>query len=243
MRTLVIGDIHGAYLALIQVMERAKVTPDDLLIFLGDYTDGWSDTPKVIDFLIELQKTHNVITLRGNHDDLCMEFLGGNYMEESWYTHGGFSTEGAYRLVPPPVQLKHLLFLTKLPVHHYDKKKNRLFVHAGFTNLKGIEQEYFSKNFYWDRTLWELALATPTTMQKTDPFYPQRLKLYDEVFIGHTASTRYNLTSPICKHNIWNIDTGAGFSGKLTIMDADTKQYWQSDFVYNLYPDEYGRIL
>jgi serine/threonine protein phosphatase 1 len=40
MRTLVIGDIHGGLRAL-QIMERAKVTPKDTLIFLaGDYVDG-----------------------------------------------------------------------------------------------------------------------------------------------------------------------------------------------------------
>ncbi|CEN50774.1 hypothetical protein CCAN11_2200005 [Capnocytophaga canimorsus] len=35
MRTLVIGDIHGAYKALVQVLERAKIQKDDFLIFLG----------------------------------------------------------------------------------------------------------------------------------------------------------------------------------------------------------------
>jgi hypothetical protein len=33
MRTLVIGDIHGGLRALHQIMERAKVTPKDSLIF------------------------------------------------------------------------------------------------------------------------------------------------------------------------------------------------------------------
>ena len=41
--------------------------------------------------------------------------------------------------------------------------------------------------------------------------------------------------------NIWNIDTGAGFSGKLTILNVDSKEYWQSDFTKSLYPAEYGR--
>ena len=34
MRTLVIGDIHGAYKALLQVLELAKITTNDHLIFL-----------------------------------------------------------------------------------------------------------------------------------------------------------------------------------------------------------------
>ena len=53
MRTLVIGDIHGALIALQQVLQRAQITPKDHLIFLGDYADGWSQTPQVLDFLIE----------------------------------------------------------------------------------------------------------------------------------------------------------------------------------------------
>lgn len=45
MRTLVIGDIHGAYLPLMQALDRARISPLDTLIFLGDYVDGWSQSP------------------------------------------------------------------------------------------------------------------------------------------------------------------------------------------------------
>ena len=41
--------------------------------------------------------------------------------------------------------------------------------------------------------------------------------------------------------NIWNIDTGAAFKGSLTIMDVDTKEFWQSEPLPNLYPNEKGR--
>ena len=52
-RTLVIGDIHGGLRALHQIFERANVSKEDTLIFLGDYVDGWSESPDVLDFLIE----------------------------------------------------------------------------------------------------------------------------------------------------------------------------------------------
>ena len=55
-RKLVIGDIHGGLRAVHQIFERAKVTTDDTLIFLGDYVDGWSESPQVLDFLIALNK-------------------------------------------------------------------------------------------------------------------------------------------------------------------------------------------
>ena len=63
-RKLVIGDIHGGLQALIQVLERANVTKNDTLIFLGDYVDGWSESPQLIDFLINLNKTQKCIFLR-----------------------------------------------------------------------------------------------------------------------------------------------------------------------------------
>jgi serine/threonine protein phosphatase 1 len=49
-RTLVIGDIHGGIKALKQVLQKADVTKEDTLIFLGDYVDGWSESAEVISF-------------------------------------------------------------------------------------------------------------------------------------------------------------------------------------------------
>lgn len=34
---------------------------------------------------------------------------------------------------------------------------------------------------------------------------------------------------------IWNVDTGAGGKGKLSFMDVDTKEVWQSDCSIDLY--------
>ena len=72
-RTLVIGDIHGGLRALHQIFDRANVSKEDTLIFLGDYVDGWSESPQTIDFLINLGKKQNCIFIRGNHDELLLE--------------------------------------------------------------------------------------------------------------------------------------------------------------------------
>lgn len=238
MRTLVIGDIHGAYKALIQALERANLQKNDKLIFLGDYADGWSQTPKVIDYLIELDKTYNCLFIRGNHDALCYEFLNNRPMNEMWYFHGGDATEKAYQSIDKTARDKHIRFLEKLKNYHLDDE-NRLFVHAGFTNLRGVEYEYFSEMFYWDRTLWEL--ATSVELSAKSHAYPNRLKLYSEVFIGHTPTTRLGSDKPLNFNNIWNVDTGAAFKGRVSVMDIDSKAFWQSDPVFELYPDEQGR--
>lgn len=240
MRKLVIGDIHGGLLALKQVFSKAKVTPNDQLIFLGDYVDGWSESSKVIDFLIELQTTHNCIFLLGNHDELLLEWLITKEENIVWLQNGGQSTVNDYQKLDSKKIQQHIHFIQSLPTYHLDNK-NRLFLHAGFTSYKGIDFEYYKKLFYWDRTLWETALSLDPRLTKDSVLYPKRFKLYNEIYIGHTPVTQINETTPINKACVWNVDTGAAFKGKLTIMDVDTKEYWQSDPLNELYPNEKGR--
>ena len=240
MRTLVIGDIHGGLRALHQIMERAKVTAEDQLIFLGDFVDGWSQSPDVLDFLIELNHRQNCIFIRGNHDDLLLSWLNENKDNLMWYKHGGEATVLAYTKVSDAVKKKHVEFLQSLSNYYLDEK-NRLFIHAGFTNMNGIDFEYFPEMFYWDRTLWETALGLNKNIKPSDYNYPKRFTLYKEIYIGHTPLTRIGKTVPLQMANVWNVDTGAAFTGPLTIIDVDTKDFWQSEPLPNLYPNEKGR--
>lgn len=242
-RQLVIGDIHGGLRALVQVLERANVTRDDTLIFLGDYVDGWSESPQVIDFLIDLNQNQECIFIRGNHDQLFLDWLETNDKEIDegmWFKHGGEATVLAYQKVSEETKIIHINFLKSLQNYYLDNQ-NRLFLHAGFTNMNGVKYENFPKLLYWDRTLWETALALDNRINKESKLYPQRLKLYTEVYIGHTPVTRINETKPTKKANIWNIDTGAAFKGKLSVLDVDSKQFWQSDNLPDLYFNEQGR--
>jgi serine/threonine protein phosphatase 1 len=240
MRTLVIGDIHGGLRALHQIIERAQVSPKDTLIFLGDYVDGWSQAPQVIDYLIELKKTHTCIFIRGNHDELLLTWFNNKTDNPTWFMHGGEATLLAYENESPETINSHIEFLQSLENYYLDAK-NRLFVHAGFTNVNGIDYEYFPKLFYWDRTLWETALALDKSLKTSDLFYPKRLTLYHEIYLGHTPVTRINQSIPVQMASVWNVDTGAAFLGPLTILDVDTKEFWQSDPLPVLYPDEKGR--
>lgn len=240
MRTLVIGDIHGGLKALEQVLELAAVTTDDQLIFLGDYVDGWSEAVETVNFLINLKVTHNCILLKGNHDELCQNWLQTGRAHDLWLLSGGNATIASYQDVSDSIRDIHLQFFNQLEDYYLDAD-NRLYLHAGFTNVKGVAHEYFSKTFYWDRTLWELALSLDPNLTRESPKYPQRLKHYKEIYIGHTPVTRIGKNTPQCASGVWNIDTGAAFMGSLSIIDADTKEFWQSDPVYTLYPGESGR--
>lgn len=243
MRTLVIGDIHGGLKALKQIIERASITTSDNLIFLGDYVDGWSQSPQVIDYLIELQAKQKCIFIRGNHDELLLDWLQNrneNIDEGMWFKHGGEATVIAYSTISENKKIEHIAFLKSLQNYYLDDQ-NRLFIHAGFTNMNGVTYEYFPKLFYWDRTLWETALALDENLDQNSPYYPKRFTLYKEIYIGHTPVTRIEQTIPIQKGCIWNIDTGAAFKGCLTILNVDSKEFWQSDVLPALYPSEKGR--
>ena len=240
MRTLVIGDIHGGLKALEQVLDRASATTNDLLIFLGDYVDGWSEAVETVNFLMNLKVTHKCVFLKGNHDELCQNWLQTGRAHDLWLQSGGEATVASYQDVPDPIRDVHLQFYQHLEDYYLDQDK-RLYLHAGYTNLKGVSHEYFSKTFYWDRTLWELALSLDPDLSRESPRYPQRLKHYKEIYIGHTPVTRIGKDTPQGVSGVWNIDTGAAFKGSLSLIDADTKSFWQSDPVYTLYPGERGR--
>ncbi|MEM9647410.1 MAG: metallophosphoesterase [Bacteroidota bacterium] len=240
MRSLVIGDVHSGLRALEQLLERAKVSTTDHLIFLGDYVDAWSTAVETIDFLMELQKSHNCTFIRGNHDELCREWLLTKKENPQWLAHGGAATRDSYLTAHRENWNTHLEFYAGLQNYYLDND-NRLYLHAGYTNLKGVEYEYFDQLFYWDRTLWELARALDPKLTQADSTYPKRLTHYREVFIGHTPLSKTGLVEPQRGANVWNVDTGAAFKGPLTMMDVETKEFWQSDPVHTFYPGEPGR--
>lgn len=241
MRTFAIGDIHGGLKALIQVLNKLELKDGDKIIFMGDYVDGWSESAQVIQFLMDLSQKFDCIFIKGNHDVWCENWLKkSSDVNPSWYIHGGKETMESYEGFSEDEKKLHLNFFQNLPLYHLDDD-NRLFLHAGFTSLHGVEKEKFPELFYLDRSLWEMLLVMDRSIPKDSIFYPKRLQHYKEIYIGHTPTTNYDESSPINIESVWNIDTGAAFKGKITGINIDTKAYFQSDNLPSLYPDEKGR--
>jgi serine/threonine protein phosphatase 1 len=239
-RTYVIGDIHGALKALEQVIRRVAPQSDDRLIFLGDYVDGWSQSRQVVEYLMELGSGYDCVFIKGNHDAWCEEWLAGWGAGSDWLFHGGAATVASYAGIAPAGISRHLAFFDRM-VPYFEDDKGRLFIHAGFSSMHGPAAEHHSNNYFWDRTLWETALAADDRIPPDSLFYPRRLLLYQEIYIGHTPTTNYGLDTPMQRCNVWNVDTGAAFTGRVTVMDIGTKKFVQSDIVQQLYPGEPGR--
>ncbi len=239
-RTIVIGDIHGGLRALKELIANIQINANDHLIFLGDYVDGWSESAQLIQFLIELEKTHKCDFIFGNHDAWCHDWLENDLSNDIWLKHGGKSTIESYAEFSESEKMAHLAFFKRMKNYLVDSE-NRLFIHAGYSSMHGPEREHYQSNYRWDRTLRETALAVHGKVQKDDRVFPKRHKLFKEIYIGHTPTLEWGIDHPWNRLNVWNLDTGAAFMGKLSALDIDSKVYWQSSPVHSLYKGEKGR--
>lgn len=260
MKKFVLGDVHGNYKGLLQVLERSGFDyNEDQLIFLGDVADGYSQVPECVE---EFRKIKNFIWILGNHDEWVQKWyrseynmqyvqLDGSYDHPyipmdvfNWLSQGGKATFAAYMRQPHLITQHEEFWLNKPILYHtIDHDPDLLiggqcFVHGGFNRTFTIA--WAAKNtphvLYWDRELWRQALSVKDSGMKL-----QTENNFDEIFIGHTSTNFWNSMEPMNSGGIWNVDTGAGWHGKLTLLNIDTKEYFQSDLATELYPDERPR--
>lgn len=262
MKTYVIGDIHGAAKALRQCLSKVNFDyENDTLIQLGDVTDGWSEVYEVVEELLKIKK---LVAIRGNHDSWFKTWLMLGEHPASWLQggdgtlisycrelskeyvprYGGYTTN----LLPLDIPEKHYKFFIKTQKPYHIDSENRLYVHGGLNRHFPIDDQIYNNEdiLMWDRDFWMAALSYGQIEPGDDAKYPNRGKFkvngdFKDIFIGHTATVSWKTDKPINAANVWNLDTGAGFHGKLTIMDVETKEYWQSDPVQELYINEKGR--
>ena len=260
MRTLCVGDIHGNYKALMQCLKLSDFDyKNDVLISLGDVVDGHCDSFEVVEELIKIK---NLITIKGNHDDWFNTWLqtgnnptnwqqgqkatGLSYLKHSrpeatWEIANEFLSGFKENINISDIPSSHIDFF-KRQLPYYQDTNNNLFIHGGF-NRHLFLNEQIEDTFWWDRDLWRSALSYGQICDMKSVERPKfkMIENFKEVFIGHTTTECWNTTLPMHAANIWNLDTGAGMYGKLTIIDVDTMTYWQSDKGSELYPDYKGR--
>jgi len=236
MKTYILGDIHGGYKALMQCFERSKFDyKKDRLIVLGDVCDGWTETKEAIN---ELLKVKNLIYILGNHDEWFLNWINLGVKPYIWVSQGGYNTLRSYNFDRTSVPQTHRQLITNAKLFY--EEDNILFVHAGIDPQTKADNQP-KDILLWDRTLINNARMKHFQKQHYETEF-KYAKCYKEVFLGHTTTLWVDKTAtPIHVCNIWDLDTGGGWHGKLTIMDLDTKQAWQSDYVADLYPESESR--
>lgn len=207
MRRFVIGDIHGKYKKLKRVLQKSNFDFDnDMLISLGDIVDRGKNVKECFDLLFTIK---NLIVVRGNHEDWCLNYYNKNryyyYDIYQWLDYGEPTIKSFgedYRI--------YIDFIEKTP--KYFMLENKLFVHAGVCLDKPIElmDDY---DLMWNRGF----VLNLKALGKTN-------ELYNEIYIGHTIQT-----DVLNIKNVWMVDTGSyKEDGKITMLDIDTKEYFQS---------------
>ncbi len=222
MKTFVIGDIHGAYRALLQCFSRSHFSRSkDRLIVIGDVCDGYPEVRQCIDELLKIKHCDFII---GNHDMWALDWALRGDMPEIWTSQGGDRTIASYN--GGPIPKAHIEFLKNGQL--WLEINDQIFVHGGFNPDISLTS-HNAQALVWDRVLLDTALKKHLNR------CGHKMGHYRDIFVGHTTTELYQTLKPINVCNVWAIDTGAGWSGKLTIMDIDTKEYWQSDLTPYLY--------
>lgn len=244
MRRFVIGDIHGAYKALIECLKGVDFDYNiDKLVFLGDVCDGWSE---FIECIEELSKIKNLVYIRGNHDQWTLDYIDNKMIFRmsssgtSWLAHGGQITKD--RLDQEFYKKDKIKSFIESGVDYHIDNTDNVFVHAGFNQNEPIESQSASV-FMWDRNMVLDAINRSDVSKYSRSFYNSK-NTYNKIYIGHTPTdyiTEGDTKPRELAKNIVMMDTGAAFTGVLTIMNIDDGSIFQSTAPYLLYPNEKGR--
>ncbi|QTA37158.1 serine/threonine protein phosphatase [Thermosipho ferrireducens] len=206
-----IGDIHGCYESLVNLLDKIQPASDDILIFLGDYIDRGPYSSEVVDFLITLSKLTNCIFLRGNHEDMMLNFLRTRdpFYYQIWERNGSKATVSSYGGIDN-IPDHHLNFFEN--TKYYFVYENYAFVHGGVVPGVPLERQK-KEDLLWIRY----------------EFINSSHNLPYIVVFGHTP-----FEEPFVGEDKIGIDTGCVYGGKLTaynlteqtFLSASCKKYW-----------------
>lgn len=218
-RRIVIGDVHGHYDGLMQLLMAIVPAADDEVYFLGDLIDRGPKSFQVVDFV----RKSGYQCLLGNHEQLLIDsFPNGNIAPNAlhaWLHSGGQATVSSYD--EPEVLLEHLEWMRSLPTHI--DLGDVWLVHAGVHPRLPLSEQT-TQEFCWIREEFH---SSP------EPYFPDKL-----IITGHTITfTLPNVPAgAIAQGAGWlDIDTGAYHpkSGWLTALDLTNQQVYQVNVFQN----------
>ena len=221
MKTFVVGDIHGRCAQLLTLLDMLPRDPEtDTLVFLGDLIDRGADAPGCVSHIQKLtgENPQRVICLRGNHEQMLMDFLKG--YSNVWLTAvaGGERTFEQYtgqslkvdsekdldemrKIFAQAFPADHLAFMRDLPFYYEDEFA--IYVHAGLDEGKHPrESSPISLLWMRDMDFYKNYRGKPCVFGHTPtPLLPLRGRLGRHgIYISHSAvglDTGYNHASPL----------------------------------------------
>lgn len=168
-------DIHGYFDILKETMKKVDLSDDNKLIFLGDYIDGGPHSRQTLEHLYNLQKQfpENVIVLRGNHEDMFVDwfenhvnigilqedeglntlktFLKDNQFDNIVnYLRTGKTLYEINNIVKKYIKKNYpelIKWLKELPLYYETEKQ--IFVHAGVDEEAGEYWKLTTEDYYF----------------------------------------------------------------------------------------------
>jgi serine/threonine protein phosphatase 1 len=212
-KRLVIGDVHGHYTALSELLENIAPSQEDEVYFLGDLIDRGSQSAEVVDFVIK----NNYKCILGNHEIMLLDAIGGEHINpqvfHGWLQNGGNTTIASYgNQMPPP---EHLEWFKNLPL--YFDLGDYWLVHAGVDPRFPLEQQS-SEQFCWIRRSFHDSIK---------PYFEDKT-----IIIGHTITFTFAgvKSGQLAGGEGWiGIDTGVYHPeyGWLTALDLNESMVYQ----------------
>lgn len=220
-----IGDIHGCYDKLTELLRRIPFDPDrDTIIFLGDYINRGPDSYQVIDYLVELKKScRDAVFLKGNHEQMLLEYAATGRADILEYLRsmGVESTVESYGTNP-----SRLRDLSCFPPEHRDFlyslqfgviRGTTVFTHADI-NAETIQLLTQSKPSAAIDHVTETGLLSSRRLI----FEEQGIPGYTVVF-GHVP-----MASPLVLGDRICIDTGAVYGNMLTALELPSGCFYHA---------------
>jgi len=212
MRIIAIGDIHGCSTAFDSLLAAVKLQPDDKIITLGDYVDKGPDSKGVLNRLIALHDTGQLVALRGNHELMMLRSRDNSKSELYWRRSGGDKTLASYAIKPDVGQLvdvpdEHWNFIENVCRDWWETDRH-FFVHAtAYPDMPMNEQPEYM--LFWGG------------FDDSAPHFSGKIMV-----CGHTSQISgkpVNLGHAIC------IDTWVDGEGWLTGFDVRSGRVWQAN--------------
>lgn len=207
MRSFFIGDIHGCYHTFLKLLENWQ-PEKERLIQVGDLIDRGNYSPEVIQLAQELETAHpqKAVFLRGNHEQMMIDFLDNDPSGNSWMYNGGNLTLAQFEERKKDLD-EILTWIKDRPLIW--EIEHILASHAGFSNTSNPLDVHHKEGILWNRSPLK-------NMGKTQ-------------VIGHTplqeGKARYTGAS-----KSWNIDTGAYRGFCLTGIKLNDKGQFLEEF-------------
>jgi serine/threonine protein phosphatase 1 len=205
-----VGDIHGRADLLEEVHRRIDADRaehyDNLEIYLGDYIDRGARSKDVIEMLIERGRKYAVFCLRGNHEQMLLDFIAGSDIDLLAPGIGAAPTFASYGVDPAlPLPRLQAEVRRQVPEAHLDfVNQTWLYFDIGkyFFAHAGVRPNIPLRSQSPDDLLWI-----------REEFLNGYIDSEAIVVHGHTP-----VDEPDFRPSRINIDTGAYVTNRLTCL-------------------------